>query len=198
MAELIREPQQKRSIDKKNRIINAGYELFATAGYFSTNTVEIAKKAGVSTGIVYGYFHDKRDILLEVLNLYIANVFAPIFDMFDQLKSLDFEFIVPHIIDKTVETHIRNAAMHETLHSLSHTDEAVYNRFIQLENDITRRLADKLVLLGYDKPDTAERVHLAMETVQSYAHEAAFDKHDYLDYAKMRGIVIKMLTAMLQ
>ena len=66
MSQEVREPQQKRSIDKKNRIIEAGYELFAKDGYFNTNTSEIAKKAGVSTGIVYGYFHDKRDILIEV------------------------------------------------------------------------------------------------------------------------------------
>ena len=54
MAENIREPQQKRSIDKKNRIIEAGYKLFAEKGYFDTNTAEIAKEAGVSTGIIYG------------------------------------------------------------------------------------------------------------------------------------------------
>ena len=78
MSQEAREPQQKRSIDKKNRIIEAGYELFAKDGYFNTNTSEIAKKAGVSTGIVYGYFHDKRDILIEVLDIYVDNVFYPL------------------------------------------------------------------------------------------------------------------------
>ena len=67
MADVVRTPKQQRSIDKKNRIITAGYTLFAQKGYYNTNTAEIAKEAGVSTGIVYGYFHDKRDILVEVL-----------------------------------------------------------------------------------------------------------------------------------
>ena len=61
MSTQIREPQQERSIEKKNRIIEAGYELFSEISYYGTNTQEIAKRAGVSTGIVYGYFKDKRD-----------------------------------------------------------------------------------------------------------------------------------------
>ena len=52
----IREPKQERSIEKKNRIVRAGFELFSKVGYYNTNTAEIAKLAGVSTGIVYGYF----------------------------------------------------------------------------------------------------------------------------------------------
>ena len=66
----IREPNQERSIEKKNKIIEASYEIFSEAGYYGTNTTDIAKRAGVSTGIVYSYFKDKRDILLYVLNIY--------------------------------------------------------------------------------------------------------------------------------
>ena len=51
MGESIRTPQQKRSIDKKNRIIEAGYELFARDGYFNTNTAQIAKHAGAGTSV---------------------------------------------------------------------------------------------------------------------------------------------------
>ena len=87
MAELVREPKQKRSIDKKNRIIEAGYELFAKNGYFNTNTAQIAKQAGVSTGIVYGYFRDKRDILLEVLSIYVDRVFTPIREILENIEK---------------------------------------------------------------------------------------------------------------
>ena len=64
MEKEIRQPIQQRSIDKKERIIKAAYELFSSEGYHGTITSDIAKKAGVSTGIVYGYFKDKRDILV--------------------------------------------------------------------------------------------------------------------------------------
>ena len=194
MADLIRTPQQKRSIDKKNRIIEAGYELFARDGYFNTNTAQIAKHAGVSTGIVYGYFRDKRDILLEVLSIYIDRVFTPVMDIFENLQApLDFEPLLGTIIDETVSIHKNNDAIHEALHSLSSTDEAVSNKFLELEKDMTMNIVDTLKSIGYAPVDIYERVHLAMETIQSYAHECVYDLHDYIDYDKMRAGVIKML-----
>ena len=54
MKNQVREPQQERSIEKKNKIISAAYEVFAEVGYYGANTTDIAKRAGVSTGIVYG------------------------------------------------------------------------------------------------------------------------------------------------
>ena len=41
----IREPVQKRSIEKKQKIIQAGFELICKKGYYNTNTAEIAKAA---------------------------------------------------------------------------------------------------------------------------------------------------------
>lgn len=194
MSDNVREPIQQRSIDKKNRIIEAGYELFAEKGYFNTNTVEIAKKAGVSTGIVYGYFHDKRDILLEVLSIYIDNVFNPVFSIFDKLeKPLNFDILIPHAIDIAVEVHCNNAAIHESLHSLTSTDSIVNEKFLALEAEITKKLVLDFTSLGYKNDCLNERVHLAIETVQMYAHEQVFDKHSYIDYDKMKSIVIKML-----
>ena len=73
----IREPIQKRSIEKKEKIIKAGFELICDKGYYNTNTAEIAKAAGVSTGIVYQYFKDKHDILIAGLNNYADSIFFP-------------------------------------------------------------------------------------------------------------------------
>ena len=73
----IREPQKVTSIDKKRRIIEAGLKAFSEQGYYKTNTAQIAKYAGVSTGIVYSYFNDKKDILVYAVNIYFENLFAP-------------------------------------------------------------------------------------------------------------------------
>lgn len=194
MAEQVREPQQQRSIDKKRRIIEAGYRLFAERGYFNTNTAEIAKEAGVSTGIVYGYFHDKRDIMLEVLDIYIENVYLPVFSVFEGLASpVDFNTLVPSIIDTAVEVHGKNQAIHQALYSLTATDAEVNNKFMELEKQVTLRIVNVLTSSGYAKDAICERVHFAMETVQSFAHEAVFDKHEYVNYAKMKEIVVSLL-----
>lgn len=194
MAEQVRTPKQQRSIDKKNRIIESGYKLFAEKGYYSTNTAEIAKEAGVSTGIVYGYFRDKRDILVEVLNIYVEQVFRPILEMFDTITPpLDFDYLISHALDGVVSMHKSNAAIHEALHSLSHTDDEVRERFTMLEDEMTRRISEKLISCGVSADGINEKVHLAIQTVQTYAHECVYDKHDYLSYQKMRVIAIDML-----
>ena len=60
MAE-IRQPIKRTSIDKKQKIIKSGLKSnFSEKGYYNTTTVEIAKIAGVSTGIIYNYFKDKK------------------------------------------------------------------------------------------------------------------------------------------
>ncbi len=189
-----RNPQQQRAIDKKNRIITAGYQLFADKGYFNTNTAEIAKLAGVSTGIVYGYFHDKRDILIEVLDIYIEHVYQPILDILDKVTApIDFGTLIPMLMDAAVQTHQNNAAIHEALHSLTHVDASVADKFMLLEDDITRRIAALLSRAGYQDDFVMEKVHLAMENVQSYAHECVYDKHNYIRYDVMRQLQIDAL-----
>ena len=39
-----------------------------------------------------------------------------------------------------------------------------------------------------------EKVHLAMNLIQSYAHESIYDKHDYIDYNAMKESVIQTLV----
>lgn len=190
-----REPIQERSIEKKNKIISASYELFSEVGYYGTNTAEIAKRAGVSTGIVYGYFQDKRDILISVLDIYIEKVFAPFFNMIDKLKEpIDFSELINNVITLAIKTHKKNAKIHEALHSLTSTDEAVKNQFIKLEDQITHNISKKLENLNVFVENATEKIHFAMDVVQSFAHEYVFDKHEYINYEIMTEMVKKTLT----
>ena len=73
----MRNPKQERAILKKEKIIDAGFKLICENGYYNINTATIAKEAGVSTGIVYQYFNDKHDILIEGLKKYGNDIFFP-------------------------------------------------------------------------------------------------------------------------
>ena len=194
MKKIVRQPQQERSIEKKNKIINAGYQLFSEVGYYGTNTAEIAKRAGVSTGIVYGYFSDKRDILICVLEVYLNTVVAPIIKTFNKLSApIDFTTLVPKVIDEVIKIHKHNNKIHEALHSLSSSDEAVNARFIELEDQLTAKISGELVRLGVETNNLAEKVHFSINILQSFAHEYIYDKHDYIDYLVLRDMVAKTL-----
>ena len=194
MKNIVREPQQERSIEKKNKIINAGYALFSEVGYYGTNTAEIAKRAGVSTGIVYGYFSDKRDILISVLDIYINKIVEPLFNLLDKLKaSQPLSIIIEKVLDEVIKTHKNNRKIHEALHSLASSDEAVNAEFIALEDSISIKFSEKLTSLGYKFDNLVEKIHFAMNIIQSFSHEYVFDKHDYIDYIVMRKMVLQTL-----
>ena len=199
MKNIVREPRQERAIEKKNKIIKAGYELFSEVGYYGTNTAEIAKRAGVSTGIVYGYFQDKRDILLSVLEIYLEKVSAPLLKRLDGITApINYSVLAPLILSDVIKTHKANRKMHEALHSLSGSDEAVNARFITLEDTITAKIVDKFRNLGVTTENLVEKVHFALDIVQTFSHEYVFDKHDYIDYASMQKIVTETLTSLFE
>src|SRR5262245_34454621 len=63
--------------DKRQAILQAARELFASRGYDDTTIAEIAHVAGVAVGTVYLYFANKHDILVDVclaLNAQITQV----------------------------------------------------------------------------------------------------------------------------
>ena len=66
----VRKPVQARSIEKKDRIIEAAYKLYNQKEYDQVNIRVIAQKAQVSIGTIYSYFHDKLDIFMEARKLY--------------------------------------------------------------------------------------------------------------------------------
>ena len=63
-----RRPEQFEVIREKSRekILAASLELFANKGYDATSIDSIAKKAGISKGLVYNYFESKKSILLAI------------------------------------------------------------------------------------------------------------------------------------
>lgn len=68
MHQNVREPKQKRAIEKKESLIKSAFDLFTEKGFYNTNSKEIARNAGVSIGLFYNYFNDKSDVFLEILN----------------------------------------------------------------------------------------------------------------------------------
>lgn len=61
--------------EKRERIINAALEEFAKKGYNNASTNEIVKNAGISKGLLFHYFGNKKGLFLFLID-YVINVFA--------------------------------------------------------------------------------------------------------------------------
>jgi AcrR family transcriptional regulator len=61
-------PQQRRSLEKRARLKEAGLALFGEKGYESTSVDEIARRAELAVGSFYQHFRSKRQLLLALVD----------------------------------------------------------------------------------------------------------------------------------
>ena len=60
--------KQERSKETYEAILRAAATVFAKQGFEKAQAPDIARVAGISTGAVYRYFTDKREIFLELID----------------------------------------------------------------------------------------------------------------------------------
>lgn len=192
MINEVRMPKQKRSIEKRKKIIDAGWKLISQNGYYNTNTQEIASLAGVSTGIVYQYFKDKHDILLAGIEAYADDVFFPILkDDFENVKIDDFKSFIKNIIEEYINEHKLSKSAHEEIMAMVHTDEDVSKYYYEREMTITNKICDLLIHNDMKIDNIEEKVHIMVGLIDNLCHEVVYHKHDGLDYKAMSEIVIE-------
>lgn len=194
----IREPRQMRSIEKKNKITQAGYKLFCEKGFHRTNTNEIAREAGVSIGIVYHYFKDKKSILLSVMDQV-----SPKFDI-EMLKKLhlsnnkkDLETFFSSLIDKNVQLHKVSKIPHEEFQALQHSDSDVAEYMNKFNNEFLTSIAYALPSLGFSIPHANEKVDIVYHMIDQYAEAVVLNKRDIINYDIMKKLIIDTILNLL-
>ena len=188
----IREPIQKRSIEKKEKIIKAGFELICEKGYYNTNTAEIAKAAGVSTGIIYQYFKDKHDILVEGIKRYASDIFYPMLNVTSDIKidKNNLDSILRNMINTFVENHKLSQIAHEEIMAMTHSDKEIAEFFQENQMSMTKNISRILLDNGFDAKNLDEKVHIAIHLIDDLCHEIVYHKHKDLDYDIMINLVI--------
>src|SRR5580704_14417261 len=58
----------------RDRLLFAAMQLFWEKGYGSTSVADVLQAAKVNSGSLYHYFPGKQDLLLAVLDLYLAGI----------------------------------------------------------------------------------------------------------------------------
>lgn len=191
MIDNIREPKQQRAIEKKEKIIESGFNLICENGYYNTNTAEIAKAAGVSTGIVYQYFKDKYDILIEALEKYGDDIFFPMLKTKNiKFDKKDFEEFLKKMINYYISNHKVSNVAHEEIMSMVHSDKRVAEFYYKKELEMTNSLKDILLSNGFKDKDLYEKVHVMMGLIDNLCHEVTYHKHNDMNYDLMTNLII--------
>ena len=139
----LRKPVQKRAIAKKQNILECGFNLMCEKGYYNVDCVEIAKASNVSTGTVYQYFKDKRDIFLQGLRNYSNSMLFPILEFKDKkIKTDELSDFIRKIIKNNIKVHNLSKSAHEEIMSMRHSDSEVNEIFQEYEIEATNVLVE--------------------------------------------------------
>lgn len=190
-----REPQQKRSIEKKNKIIETGFRLMCDNGYHQTTTADIAKAAGVSTGIIYSYFKDKHDIFVAGLELYAGQMLVPLYGQFT--LPLNVRESLEIVIDALIKSHQMFFNAHREIEALVMMDEETAHIMYELEIRTTRDLEAFLRKAGFPPENLLEKTHVIYNMIESLCHEITFHNHEGIDCGQMRAIVVEAVLTIL-
>ncbi|MFH2008122.1 MAG: TetR/AcrR family transcriptional regulator [bacterium] len=141
-------PKQKRGIQTRAAILDAGERLFSRDGYHATSTKKIAREAGTSVGSYYNYFPDKKALLIEVYQQHVTKVHGMVLDT---LSAADFgnpaasgSELTRLIIDHAVRLHTLSADFHKEIEMLRYSDPDIQALAAQQEQRVVEGLASLL------------------------------------------------------
>ena len=194
----VREPKQKRSIEKKTKIIKSGLELFREKGYYNTNTIEIAKMAGVSTGTVYSYFKDKKDIYLASFEYFLDIHLQPLFDELSNTpKPIDVEVFVNKCIDWFINFCINSKQVVNDWVLMQEADPEIMRYFFAYEDKLLSSFVAVLDSSNINKKNLGEKVYLLYTLADRLGIDYAFRNHNNINLEILREETVNILTHLL-
>lgn len=116
----------------------AATQLFAEKGFHKVNTKEIAKAAGVAIGSFYGYYADKKQVFLEIIETYKeALLGAGTCDNPGSKRDYPMDQVINYFINQKLQVAERYPlAFHLEVNHMKYRDEevaALIERYTQRE-----------------------------------------------------------------
>ncbi len=84
---------RRRKEDRPQEITEAALHAFAEKGYAATRVDDVAKKAGVSKGLLYLYFKTKEDLFKAVIRSFVVPRIDALRDIIDNADMSSEEFL---------------------------------------------------------------------------------------------------------
>jgi AcrR family transcriptional regulator len=116
-------PRRGSPTQTRERLVAAAAQLFNRGGYHGTDSNQIAREAGYSTGIFYKHFADKRDIFLAAYETWVVSEWKGVEEELS-LRGPRGE-IALRLVALTVDFHTRWKGLRASLIELVFTDAKV-------------------------------------------------------------------------
>ena len=162
---------------RKQELVSATWQVIARTGIVGVTTREIAREAGVSTGVLAHYFANKEELLAAALNRSHQQVYARLRERTQGLLGLDALRVVmlealpldeERLLEAQIEVNFWSLALgHEALRELQHEE---FERFW----DVLHYRVSEAQKLGQVWPDldADDVTHQLMVLVEGLSLEA--------------------------
>ena len=90
---------QRRKEDRPQEITEAAFSVFAEKGYAATRVEEVAKRAGVSKGLMYLYFKTKEELFKAVVKSVVVRRVDALVDAVETTDKTSEQFIRGPLLD---------------------------------------------------------------------------------------------------
>jgi AcrR family transcriptional regulator len=198
-----------QSIDpsKRDRIINAAIEEFASFPYEKASTNNIVRNAGISKGLLFHYFSSKKE-LYEVLIRFVIHTLREAIvakidweepDLFERIKQstiakLEVSQVYPHMFD-----FMKNTVVHKRADKMGSLFEMYRSYGLDLEKmyaDFYTRNVDYSRFR--DPTAVAETINIVRWSLEKYAEEKllAADENSRLDFGRTAAELSRYIDIM--
>lgn len=177
---ILKSKLELNQIKKKNDLVKAAYDLFATDGINNTAISDIAKKAGVGKGTFYLYFKDKYDILDQIILkkstelLEEALFSAKSFEFKDSADALIFvtDYILEYFKRNKVLLRILHKNLSVSLYKRVLKDEKNYQELTQVLELYAAKMHEDY---GYSYQESMRLLFIILEMVSSIAYSTIIE-----------------------
>lgn len=160
---------QPRAIQTREKLLQTALNMYTKHGYYATTVDQIAKEAGLSTGVAYRYFKNKKELLLEALTYAFANI--------KQLTGVQesslFDGNLEAALTAFEKLHIQYYDFHEELEGLRHSDKEVAELYDSFYDTAMQEIFEQLPQAIKDDSNAKEKLSLAIALMEYYCHISA-------------------------
>lgn len=169
------ETESFRGTSKRERILRAAVDVFATHGYFNAKVAQIAKAAGVADGTIYLYFDGKEDLLITIFREYARNY----------LRSLEQHLANINRADERLRVAVRH-----------HLETLGRDRALAVVSQVELRHTLKFMSL-FSQQEVADYLNVIRNVVEQGQQEGTFRRnvHPQLVAKFVFGVLDEMVTS---
>ncbi|TGK81474.1 TetR/AcrR family transcriptional regulator [Leptospira noumeaensis] len=165
-------PQQKRSKERYQKIVDTAIELLGEVGYDDLTTDLIAERSGISVGSIYQFFPNKESIIYSHAESCYFILHDSFFKLLDEELKKKKKFS-PDFIAFTLsafEQAFNEVKGYRLINSILYTNQALLQLDIESNERFAKSLAEKVILQLFPKVDKKfayYRALMIVETVDS-------------------------------